>query len=97
MIRLMAVLAYTFPHKEQLQELLTAVHKPDGVTLDSIEFGENSHGEPSIFITYAVDPAPQNDEAQAADLLKLMDESRQAVSVLNLPFFEYIDFRAKAA
>jgi hypothetical protein len=92
----MAALAYAFPQKEQLLELLGTVHKPDGVTLDSIEFGENSHGEPSIFITYAVNPAPQNDEAQASDLLKLMDESRHAVSVLNLPFFEYIDFRAKA-
>jgi len=93
----MAALVYAFPEKRTLEDALASVPKPRGVKLDSIEFAENSHGEPSIFVTYAVATRGESDETQAKALSALVHHSLRAMAALNLPFFEYVDFRSEPA
>jgi hypothetical protein len=88
----MAALAQAAPQQQAIRDVLSSVRLPLGVALQSIEFRENSHGEPSWFITYAVAPSRLSDAQRAKELSGLIDQTLRALDRLNLPFFEYVDF-----
>ena len=91
----MSALAHPVPQQDTIREALGSISLPAGIALHSIEFRENSHGEPSWFITYAVASNGRTDEEQAKILVKLVDQTLHALDVLNLPFFQYVDFLPK--
>jgi hypothetical protein len=91
----MATLAFPFPQKATVREALSSVRVPQGVVLHSVEFGHNSHGEPAIFVTYAVASANRSDEEQVKVLSDLVDSTLRAIDTLNLAIFAYVNFRSE--
>jgi hypothetical protein len=60
-----------------------------------VEFRENSHGEPALFVTYAVASNGRADEDQAKILLSLLDETLNLLGELDLSVFSYVNFQPK--
>lgn len=90
----MAALAQITPPQEAIREALASLSLPEGVALHAVELRENGFGEPSWFIIYAVEPIHLSDEDRAKQLSEVVDRTLRALSALNLPYFEYVDFVA---
>lgn len=88
----MAALAQITPQQEAIREALASLSLPEGVALQAVELRENSFGEPSWFIIYAVAPIHLSDEDRAKQLSDLIDDTLRALDRLDLPLFEYVDF-----
>jgi hypothetical protein len=91
----MATLAQPIPQQDTIREALGTLTLPGGIALRSLEFRENSHGEPALFVTYSFASNGRTDEEQAKALLKLVDQTLRALDTLNLPFFQYVNFLPK--
>jgi hypothetical protein len=91
----MAALAHPIPQQDTIREALGSISLSAGIALHSLEFRENSHGEPSLFVTYAVASNGRTDEEQAKTLAKLVDQTLDVLNGLNLPFFQYVNFLPK--
>ena len=93
-IEVMAALAQPVPLEATIREALASLPLPDGVALKSVQFRGNSHGEPSVYVTYGYAQKDKSDEEQANILLKVIPRALDVLRTLDLPLFEYIKFEA---
>ena len=89
----MAALAQPASFTSLVKRALASVPLREGTSLHSVEWRNNSHGEPSIFVTYRTFPCGRTDEEEAGVLLRLVDDTLSAADKLDLPFFVYVEFQ----
>jgi len=88
----MAALAQPVPLEATIREALAPLTLPAGVVLKAIELRGNSHGEPSVYVTYAFTPNGSFNDDYAKKLLDLQFRVLDVLRTFRLPLFEYVNF-----